>query len=153
MMGIRSEAQDADNLRLAIECAKASLDPSTKVGGILLTRDGRQLPSYNHFLTMTDEQVQTATREERYADVLHAEERALLEVSMSDAQGAWYYGSEEPCGRCWKLLAHMGVERVIFRSTDIDRRERWGCDSEGAVIAQQAIKTRHPFAIVELFKV
>lgn len=142
MKNIRSEAQDGDNLRLAFEVAKASLDPSTKVGGILLLVDGKQVPTFNNFLTLGDEEVATASREARYADVLHAEENALLELGMDRAAGAWYFGTHEPCGRCWKLLAHMGVDRVVYMQTDSERRARWGCDQSGAEKAKAAIRAR-----------
>ena len=122
MMGIRSEAQDGDNLRLALEVAKASLDPSTKVGGIFLHADGRRTPCYNNFLTMEDEQVAGASRDARYADVLHPEEVGLLELGMDRAKGTWYFGTHEPCGRCWKLLAWMGVDRVVYLKTVEVRR-------------------------------
>jgi len=150
MMDIRSEKQDMDNLRMTFEVAKASLDPSTKVGGILLLKDGRRVPTYNAFMTLEDHDVPLVSREHRYADVLHAEERVLLELGSDRAEGGWYYGTHEPCGRCWKLLDMMGIQRVVFLTTSDDRRERWGCDTEGAQIARRRIQRRHPNAIVEV---
>lgn len=140
MMDIRSEKQDADNLRLAQETARDSLDPSTKVGGVLLLRDGTRIKRCNEFMTMTNPDA--ATREERMADVLHAEDGVLLEVGQARAQDAWYYGTHEPCGRCWRLLAWAGVSRVVYVKTDVERRQRWGCDDRGAIEAKAAIRER-----------
>lgn len=150
MMNIRSEKQDQEHLRAAFEAAKCSLDPSTKVGGILLHPDGRLTPCFNTFLTMEDEKVAWATREERYADVLHAEESGLMELGMDRAKDCWYFGTHEPCGRCWKLLAWMGISRVVYLKTDGERRARWSCDSPGAARAKYEISRRHPNALREV---
>lgn len=148
MRDIRSDAQDGDNLRLVREHARLSRDPSTQVGGMLLLQDGTRVMRHNEFLTLEDPA--TATREERYADVIHAEEALLLELEASRAHGSWYYGTHEPCGRCWKLLAMAGIERVVFYQTDPERRERWGCNDRAALKARDLIQARGGVKVAEL---
>lgn len=136
--GIRSEAMDGDMLRLALQVSQTSRDPSTQVGGVLVLVDGTVVARCNTFLSMTDEELQEASREQRLADVLHAEEVLLMEAA---ARGAWYYGTHEPCGRCWKLLERAGVTRVVYVATDADRRQRWSCDDPGAQRARARLHT------------
>lgn len=108
-----------------------SRDPSTKVGGILLVgRDGRKVYGHNSFVGLEDPG--TATREQRYEDVVHAEEVALLKAG-EQARGATYVGSHEPCGRCYRRLVHAGVKVIIFPPTSLDRQLRWGCVGGRAV--------------------
>lgn len=127
---------DHINLVLAHAEAEKSLDPSTQVGAVLVEAgQARRHLSHNTFLSLADPA--TATREERYADVLHAEEHLMLQVGPHLAAGATVYCSQEPCGRCWKLLTYMGVRRVVHSPTTPDRRERWNCD-EGRALAVKA---------------
>lgn len=110
--------------------AKRSLDPSTQVGGVLLIGDGGlQDPPrfYGHNQFPSLKEPGTATREERYADVVHAEEVALMYAGWKNAQGAAYVGTHEPCDRCYRRLIWAGVKTIAFRLTSPDRRERWGC--------------------------
>lgn len=114
-----------------------SRDPSTKVGGILLIgRRGRKIMGVNTFVGITNPE--TATREERYEDVVHAEETALLEAGEL-AKGATYVGSHEPCGRCYRRLIHAGVAAIIFPPTSPERRERWGCEGGRAIAEARGV--------------
>lgn len=128
---------DEFHMTLAREAAAKSADPSTKVGACLVTSELVQYPRHNFFPTLL--RPEEASREERYADVVHAEEAALLAAGGAAARGSTVYCTHEPCRRCWGLLLNFGVARVVFQKTSEDRRERWGCD-EGRRIANLMIK-------------
>lgn len=152
MLNMRSAAQDVDNLRLAVVAGRESLDPSSQVGGLILTPEGTRHTRCNEFLSLRAADLAAgpdATREARYADVLHAEENLLLELGASRAFDGWYYGTHEPCGRCWKLLDRMGIERVVFIRTSAERRQRWCCDDPGAAQARRNIEARGGVVVFE----
>jgi len=104
--------------------AEQSQDPSTKVGCVLVTSRG---PYYGHNTFATLILPQDATREERYEDVVHAEEHVLLQAGQA-AQGSTLFSTHEPCNHCYRLLIHSGVRIVVHEPTSEDRRERWGCE-------------------------
>lgn len=129
-------AHDLEMLRMALGHGRHwSQDPSTKVGCIAEFVD-QGLPSlgllrmgfHNHFEAPEGFDPATATREERYAAVIHAEEDALMELGGDNARQATFYVSSEPCGSCWRRLARYAARVVYLEVTD-DRRERWGCQS------------------------
>lgn len=118
-------------LSRARDDAKHSLDPSTKVGAILAVHGGPVIHGHNQFVGLDDPA--TATREERYADVVHAEEVVLMRAGRRAYQST-VVTTHEPCARCWRRLIWAGVLTVAFpRSTD-EQRERWGCE-EGRQLA------------------
>jgi len=142
---MRLSALDRLHLMWAWAQSEKSRDPSTRVGAIL--REANQAVYHsNHNTFMTLRKPEEATREERYADVLHAEEACLLSAGPA-AMGATIYCTHEPCGRCWRKLLHMGVARVVFNRTTPDRRERWACQGgrdaaeRAGVVIQEVLPT------------
>jgi len=117
--------------------AEQSLDPSTKVGGVIQVQGGPAVFGHNTFVGLDDPA--TATREERYADVVHAEEVALMRAGRR-AEGATYVGTHEPCARCYRRLTLAGVVRILFPVTSPERRERWGCDDGRRVAEAQGVE-------------
>lgn len=123
---MRHAIYDKVNLILASAEAEKSLDPSTQVGAVLLRGDRAvRLSAHNTFLTLADPA--SASREERYADVLHAEEAVMLKAGPDACAGGTLYCTHEPCQKCWGIAIWMGVGGVVFRRTDEERRVRWGC--------------------------
>lgn len=126
------DAQAEDDRRymgLARAQAEFSQDPSTKVCAIILTSGGAKGQSTQLFADLADPT--TATRNERYASVIHAELAVLLEAGVQNAQGATLYVTHEPCNECWKAIAASRVARVVHGATDEERRDRWMCDGPG----------------------
>lgn len=123
-------------LAVATTTAEMSEDPSTKVGFAVARPDGQVWAGFNQFIGL-DNPAQ-ATREERYAAVVHAEVSAML-TAGEGTLGAMVVGTHEPCRECWKLLAYQGPAMVIFLQTDEERRQRWGCQ-EG----REAFMRQHP---------
>lgn len=127
---------DQRGLTLALAEAALSLDPSTRVGAIVATETIYR--GHNHFLGAGFEPG-SASREERYARVVHAELAALL-AAGSFARGATVYSSEEPCLECAKALVVAGVRRVVHMATTPDRRERWQCDLGRRLLEEASVE-------------
>lgn len=128
-----------------------SSDPSTKVGCCIfpvdqLDAEGGSVMDcgFNVFLGLADPE--TATREERYAAVMHAEMTALLSIGKR-ARGALVVCTHEPCVDCWKALAFCGVGEVIFVQTTSDRRERWKCQ-EGRDLFLRILPNAHVTEVI-----
>lgn len=115
---------DKRGLELATEEAKSSRDPSTKVGAVLHYRDC--IAKCCNTFSGEGFDPETATREERYAAVVHAEVN-VLRMAGPAAEGGTLYCSEEPCSTCCDALLLAGVRRVVHFETTEDRRERWDC--------------------------
>jgi deoxycytidylate deaminase len=124
----------AELLRLADQEALLSPDPSTKVGAVLvvdpkrwrLVRANDTSQAHNNFSSIKD--VEQATREQRYEDVIHAEENLIIRAGHK-MSGGTVFSTHEPCGHCWRLLVKCEVKKVVFRHTDEERRERWNCEA------------------------
>lgn len=112
-------------MREARTVAHLSEDPSTKVGAVLLDRDGQRIYGHNTFIGLSDPE--GATREERYEAVVHAEEVVLLRAGTK-ARGATLFSTHEPCGHCYRLLIAAGVSVIVHEPTDEERRDRWKCE-------------------------
>ncbi len=54
----------------------------------------------------------------------HAEENALLYSSRDQNKGATIYITDEPCFRCWKLIASSGIRRVVYPNGDFETLPR-----------------------------
>jgi deoxycytidylate deaminase len=136
MKVLNTPENDVEMLRMALDHAGTwSKDPSTKVGCIVEYPDDSapflgivRMGFHNTFEAPAGFDPLTATREERYASVLHAEEDALMEVGGQNSRLATFYVSAEPCGSCWRRLARYAA-RVVYLETDEVRRERWACQS------------------------
>ena len=52
----------------------------------------------------------------KYPYVVHAEENAVLNYRgvMRDMEGATVYVTHYPCNKCARILAQVGIERVVY---------------------------------------
>jgi dCMP deaminase len=123
------------HLQVARHAEDQSPDPSTRVGAVLACAS-ENFVGFNSFLGGIDPV--TATREERYATVVHAEEAVLLRAGIQ-ARGATLYASHEPCGHCSRLAIFAGVTRIIYHPTTDDRRARWECDTGKRLAAAHGV--------------
>lgn len=127
---------DQHGLMLARVEAAQSKDPSTKVGAIV--SNNTVIKAHNGFLGAGFDPA-NASREERYARVVHAELRALMSAGAL-ARGSTVYSSEEPCLECAKALITAGVKRLVHYKTSADRRERWNCDLGRQLLEEAGIE-------------
>lgn len=138
---MRSEKWDRRFLELAKHVSQWSLDPSTKVGAVVVDDLGRVVGTgYNGFPRgVKDTEERLNDRELKYKLVAHAELNAIL-LAGDKARGATIYvypgfGSPNVCTDCAKAVIQSGIQRVVGLMPEIDseRKARW---SESLKIAQ-----------------
>lgn len=102
-------------LGMAYYVAKASKDPSTKVGCVLTTPDNRVLSvGFNGFPRgVPDDPALYADREQKYMRVVHAEANAVLN-STGPTAGAYLYCTLAPCTTCAGIIIQAGIRKVIL---------------------------------------
>ena len=111
-------------MRLARVYAERSKDPGTQVGAVIAGADHRQLSAgYNgEPMGFTGYDMPWARESERgeldtkYPYVVHAEENAVLNYRgvMRDMEGATVYVTHYPCNKCARILAQVGIKRVVY---------------------------------------
>ena len=129
---MRTEKWDRRFLELAKHVAQWSKDPSTKVGAVLISTDGREFVGYNGFPKgVLDSDERLNDRETKYKFVVHAEVNAILKAGHS-ARGAtlyvWPSFTLPPiCNECCKLAIQVGVKEIVGYMPDMDeeRVKRW----------------------------
>jgi dCMP deaminase len=123
-------------LTLAFAAARRSIDPSTKHGCVIVSKDNRVLSSgYNGPIKGADDCSLPMSRPQKYWLWIHAEENALLAYSGSqqDIVGARVYVTGQPCYKCLRMLIQKGLSRVVFcdtistKSIMIDETEKEAC--------------------------
>jgi dCMP deaminase len=122
-----SERWDRHFLRLALEHARMSKDPSTKVGAVIVGPDGEVLSAgFNGFPRgIADTPERLGDRETKLRLIVHAEMNAVLAaarsgvrlrgcaiyVAATDPSGAVWGGP--PCVRCTVEVMQAGIEEVV----------------------------------------
>jgi len=127
---------DTYYMTLAFAIARRSIDPSTKHGCIIVSKDNRVLSSgYNGPIKGADDANLSTERPRRYWLWIHAEENALLAYSGSqqDILGATAYITGHPCHKCLRMMIQKGLSRAVFCDTDstksimMDENEKEAC--------------------------
>lgn len=107
---------------IAKAVALGSKDPSSKVGALIVTKDGTPVSfGYNGFIAGADKSKFTWERPMKYQYVIHAEENALL-FAKQDLSNCKAYVTEAPCERCLKLLIQAKVTEIWYESCSIMKR-------------------------------
>jgi dCMP deaminase len=73
-----------------------------------------------------------ATREEKLARTIHAEQNAL-HFAHKDVQGCTIYITHPPCSHCAASLIQRGIQRVVSPQPDAAFIERWGDSVEHSI--------------------
>jgi dCMP deaminase len=114
-------------LRLAHEVASWSVDPSTKVGCILV-RDRRVISTgYNGFpKNISDNFERLMDREKKYEITVHAEVNAITTAALHgvSTDGCSAYVTFSPCSRCAAVLINAGIKEVYVTGGSIIP-DRW----------------------------
>lgn len=109
-------------LKLAIEVASWSKDPSTKVGSVIVN-ERRQILSlgYNGFPRGVIDDGRLEDRLTKYAMVVHAEANAIVNSTGSLQGSTAYTWPLMPCSTCAGLLIQAGVKRIVSIVNDNPR--------------------------------
>ena len=124
-------------LTIAFAAARRSIDPSTKHGCVIVSKDNRVLSiGYNGPIKGANDADLSLDRPDRYWAWIHAEENALLAYSGSqqDINEATAYITGHPCHKCLRMMIQKGISRAVFCDTEstksvmLNEEEQKACD-------------------------
>ena len=111
-------------MTIAQVSALRSKDPNSKVGAVLVSEDNKRLSiGYNGAPRAFDDSKVPWNRDpelpyidRKYPYMCHAEMNSVVNYggAMKDFRGATAYVTLFPCDDCSKLLAQVGVKKVIY---------------------------------------
>ena len=116
-------------LKLAEHFSLWSKDPSTKIGAVIVGKNGEIVSQgYNGFPRgVKDNQERWDTKELKYKFVVHAEANALYNALLNgakiDDKCVLYVWGLPVCNECAKGIIQSGIKTVIVKSTKDD--EKW----------------------------
>jgi len=105
----------------AFAIASRSADPSTQVGACYVSEDNKLLSvGCNQVPNNWDEDVYPWLDKNTY--IIHAEMSALgnYQGSVKDFKNGTIYVTLFPCLNCAKLIANLGVKRVVYKDARIE---------------------------------
>jgi dCMP deaminase len=114
-------------LRLAKEVSTWSIDPSTKVGCVLVKNKRVISTGYNGFpKNISDNFDRLLDREKKYEITVHAEVNAVTTAALHgvSTEGSIAYVSFSPCSRCASVLINAGISEVYVTGGSIIP-DRW----------------------------
>lgn len=126
-------------LAIAKVVSQRSMDPSSKCGAIIVSKEGRTLSTgYNGPLRGSIDEEIPLIRPDRYFHMVHAEENAIIAYngSYEEIHGATIYVTGRPCHRCLRMIIQKGILRVLYGDN-----KTFVVDS--ADLAAQEIMLRH----------
>lgn len=112
-------------LRVALEVATWSKDPSTKVGAVIVRPDRRIVSTgYNGFPRgVLDDPAHLADRPTKYARTVHAELNAILQA-REQLGGCEIFCTFPPCSGCTGAIIQSGITHVVCIAPEGDNT-RW----------------------------
>lgn len=103
-------------MKLALEVASWSKDPSTQVGCVLVKDKKVISTGYNGFpKNISDDLDRLYNREEKYEITVHAEVNAVTTAALHgvSTEGSTCYVTFNPCSRCAAVLINAGIKEVF----------------------------------------
>jgi dCMP deaminase len=129
---MNTDKWDIRFLELAKHVAQWSKDPSTKVGAVLISSEGREFVGYNGFPKgVLDSEERLNNREVKYKLVVHAEVNAILkggDKARGGTLAVWPSFSLPPiCNECCKVAIQAGVKEIVgyLPNENDERVQRW----------------------------
>ena len=126
---------DTYYLTMAYVVAQRSIDPDTKCGCVIVSKDNRVLSTgYNGPIKGSIDSNIPLTRPAKYPHLLHSEENALLAYggSHQDIQSSTAYVTIRPCHRCLRMLLQKGITKIVYANVPNAR-----CVDEEDLAAQE----------------
>jgi dCMP deaminase len=126
-MNLNEEKWHVRFLRLAQEVSTWSLDPSTKVGCILVKNKRVISTGYNGFpKNISDSFDRLIDREQKYEMTVHAEVNAVTTAALHgvSTENCTAYVTFSPCSRCAAVLINAGITSVYVSGGNVIP-DRW----------------------------
>jgi dCMP deaminase len=126
-MTIQEEKWDVRFIKLAKEVSTWSIDPSTKVGCVLVKDKKVVSLGYNGFPKgISDSFDRLMAREQKYEITVHAEVNAVTTAALHgvSTEGSTAYITLMPCSRCASVLINAGVTSVCVLTNPVIP-DRW----------------------------
>ena len=111
---MRRPSWDQYFINIADAVSTRSEDPKTKVGAVLVKDNRIVSTGYNGAPSGYD--YTDWNTEAKHETVLHAELNCIVYAGRSNANGAFLYVTHSPCKECAKVLAAVGVDRVVYKN-------------------------------------
>jgi dCMP deaminase len=114
-------------MKLALQVATWSKDPSTTVGCVLVKDKKVVSLGYNGFpKNISDDLNRLYKREEKYEITVHAEVNAVTTAALHgvSTEGCTAYVTFNPCSRCAAVLINAGIQSV-FVNGNVKIPTRW----------------------------
>jgi dCMP deaminase len=102
--------------------AMRSIDPSTKCGAVLVSKEHKILSTgYNGPIRGVDDTMVPLERPAKYAHFLHAEENCLLAYngSSQDLVGSTMYVTGAPCHKCLRMILQKGIRNLVYTNGNL----------------------------------
>jgi dCMP deaminase len=122
--------------------SQRSIDPNTKCGAVIVSKDNRVLSQgYNGPVRGSDDTLIPLTRPEKYHHMIHSEENAILSYngSYQDIVGSTIYVTGSPCHRCLRMIKQKGISNVVYPKFPITK-----CQDEEDIKAADLMKKYGP---------
>ena len=118
-------------LSIAKNISKWSLDPSTKVGAVIVDSNNRIISTgYNGLPSgIKDSSSILDNRELKYRTIIHAEENAILYSNTNLNDAKIYVYPLSPCLKCSCMIIQSGIKTIITYS---NKNPRWDKEFEYA---------------------
>ena len=104
-------------MKMAHEIKKSSPDTETKVGAVLISKNGRIIASsYNGFLRGAIDSELPNTRPDKYVYIQHAERNMLYNCCAEGIRtmDATIVCTLSPCEECTRAAYQSGIKTIIF---------------------------------------
>jgi dCMP deaminase len=128
MADVKKDKWDARFLALAQHVAEWSIDPTTRVGCVIVgpSNEIRAL-GYNGFPRNVDDSPERLMRPSKYMWIEHAERNAIYTAARVGVplDGCRMYLSWFPCGDCARALIQVGITEIVAVEPDWSS-ELWG---------------------------
>jgi dCMP deaminase len=126
-MTVQEKKWDIRFIKLAKEVSTWSIDPSTKVGCVLVKNKRVISTGYNGFpKNISDNFDRLMDREQKYEITVHAEVNAVTTAALHgvSTEGSTTYITLMPCSRCASVLINAGVTAVCVLANPVIP-DRW----------------------------
>jgi dCMP deaminase len=126
-MTVQEKKWDIRFIKLAQEVSTWSIDPSTKVGCVLVKNKRVISTGYNGFpKNISDNFDRLMDREQKYEITVHAEVNAVTTAALHgvSTEGSTAYITLMPCSRCASVLINAGVTAVCVLANPVIP-DRW----------------------------